>query len=129
MLVLAIRSDKPEAEIYLLEDGKVIVQKNWQAHRMLAATISKQLRDVLNDKQHSLSDISGIVFYEGPGSFTGLRIGASVANALANSLGVRVTGAGGDDWMKTGIESLTGNDEPRIELVYGSTPHITVQRK
>src|SRR3989304_194143 len=87
MIILALRTDKPEAELYLY-DGKTEPSKlKWQAHRELSGTIHKQIDKILNKSSKSLSDIDSIVVFKGPGSFTGLRIGLSVANDLAYSLG------------------------------------------
>jgi tRNA threonylcarbamoyladenosine biosynthesis protein TsaB len=38
----------------------------------------------------SLADIRGIIVADGPGSFTGLRVGASIAKALADTRGLPV---------------------------------------
>lgn len=58
----------------------------WPADRQLA----EQLLGFIYDKLHSLgkdwSDISSITFFSGPGSFTGLRIGAAIVNTLADQL-------------------------------------------
>lgn len=47
---------------------------------------------ILNEEGKSLKDITEIKVNTGPGSFTGLRVGVSVANALGWTLGIRVNG-------------------------------------
>ena len=39
-----------------------------------------------------LADIDAIAVYQGPGSYTGLRVGISVANAMAWALNIPVVG-------------------------------------
>ncbi len=41
----------------------------------------------------AITDLDGVLLSDGPGSFTGLRVGASVAKALAHARGVRVATA------------------------------------
>src|SRR3972149_5808009 len=48
--------------------------------------------EVLKKEKLSLKDIKEIEVETGPGSFTGLRVGVSVANALGWSLGIPVNG-------------------------------------
>lgn len=48
--------------------------------------------NLLSAKKFSLSDITSIEINSGPGSFTGLRIGLSVANVLGWFLEVPVNG-------------------------------------
>lgn len=50
------------------------------------------IEEVLKREGKTFKDIKEIEVYEGPGSFTGLRVGVSVANALGFSLGVPVNG-------------------------------------
>ncbi len=47
--------------------------------------------------------IEGIVCYEGPGSFTGLRIGLSFGNALAYTRGIPIVGARDSSWIEKGL--------------------------
>lgn len=124
MIVLTIRTDKPEAEIGLYNDHTQLVYKTWQAHKQLTETFHQKLQEIT-----SLSDIEGIVIYKGPGSFTGLRIGLSVANALAYSLNIPVV-ASSDNWIKEGIERLLEGKNDKIALPnYGAPAHITKQKK
>lgn len=52
----------------------------------LAEKIFSFIHEQLLTNQADWSDISEITFFSGPGSFTGLRIGAAVVNALAHEL-------------------------------------------
>jgi len=130
MIILSLRTDKPEAEIGLFDDATQLAYETWQAHRQLAETIHLKIRDLLKSQKKELADLQGIVVYEGPGSFTGLRIGMSVANALAFSLDVPVATATGDDWVTKAIESLREHPSKKpVAPAYGAPVHITTPRK
>lgn len=130
MLILTLRTDKPEAEIGLYEDAQQLFYETWQAHRQLAETIHQKITDVLSSQGKDLTDIAGIAAYHGPGSFTGLRIGLSVANALANSYKVPITGTTGDDWIELGIKQLLAGNGQKVALPeYGAPVHITEPKK
>ncbi|MCH7730755.1 tRNA (adenosine(37)-N6)-threonylcarbamoyltransferase complex dimerization subunit type 1 TsaB [Patescibacteria group bacterium] len=54
--------------------------------------LSSKGRSASGRKKLTLKDITEIEVNTGPGSFTGLRVGVSVANALGWALGVTVNG-------------------------------------
>ena len=56
--------------------------------RDLAEKLLGWLRDKLAENNKTWQDITEITFMSGPGSFTGLRIGASVVNTLAHELNI-----------------------------------------
>lgn len=58
----------------------------WEAGRDLAEGLLGFIRDKLQENGATWQDLSEITFYAGPGSFTGLRIGAAVVNTLAHEL-------------------------------------------
>ncbi len=130
MIILTIRTDKPEAEIGLYDDQSQLSYETWEAHRQLAETIHRKIEGLLTQQQKEWRDISGVACFQGPGSFTGLRIGLTVGNTLAYSLGLPVVATQGDDWRKTGIERLlNGESDKQAAPFYGADAHITPQKK
>lgn len=98
----------------------------WQAGRTLARGLLK----FLEEKTGNLHDIGGIGVMKGPGSFTGLRIGLTVANTLADSLSVPIVGATGEDWRKIVLKKLRAGENEKIVMPeYGAAAHITAPRK
>ena len=84
----------------------------------------------METKNLDLKDLSGIVVFKGPGSFTGLRIGFSVANAFAYSLGLPVVSGMQDNWAMEGIRRILSGENEVVALPeYGREPHITQQKK
>jgi tRNA threonylcarbamoyladenosine biosynthesis protein TsaB len=60
----------------------------WESGRDLARDLLKFIHDKLVENNADWQDISEITFFAGPGSFTGLRIGATVVNTLAQDLNI-----------------------------------------
>lgn len=130
MIILTIRTDKPEAEIGLFDDIKQLGYQTWQAHRTLAETIHQQIEKLLNKYDIGLEDVGGIIVFQGPGSFTGLRIGISVANSLAYGLGIAIVCCKHENWLKEGIKMLiSGQNDEVVTPAYGAPVRITTPKK
>lgn len=73
-----------------LDDEEDIVEREVGRERAQAVL---PLMDALL-KKHKLrpQDLSGIAVTTGPGSFTGLRVGISIANTLAHELRIPING-------------------------------------
>ena len=54
----------------------------------LAEKLLEFIKDKLAENRATWQDITEITFMSGPGSFTGLRIGASIVNTLAHELNI-----------------------------------------
>ena len=129
MLILTVRTDKPEAEIGLLEGEKKLAYHTWLAHRQLAETIHLELKKILKSQTLQLKDLEGVAVFKGPGSFTGLRIGISVANALADSLQIPIVAEADENWISQSIKRLEEGENEQIVLPeYGSPPHVTTPK-
>ena len=125
-MILALRTDKPEAELYLINNGKVESEIKWEAHRELADTLLLKINELLKSKNITQADIKGIIMHTGEGSFTGLRIGTTVANAMAYSLSVPIVAAKGDEWIRSGLEAIESAKVGGLVVPeYNAEPNIT----
>ncbi len=129
MLILTIRTDKPEAEIGLNEGNTRLAYETWAAHRQLAETLHVKIRELLQNSGRQVHDIEAVACYAGPGSFTGLRIGLSVGNALAYALDAPIAAETGDDWLARAAARLMSHDVDELALPqYGADVHITLPK-
>lgn len=113
-----------------------IVDDNKQHHfsqdlgRGLARFLLKFIEDSLVSLESDVRCISGIGVMKGPGSFTGLRIGLTVANTLADSLDIPIIGEMGDNWREQALARLDSGENDQIVLpFYGGEANITRPRK
>jgi tRNA threonylcarbamoyladenosine biosynthesis protein TsaB len=128
-MLIAIRTDKPEAELYIVDKGVVLDSIVWLAHRQLLESIHKNISELLHRNLLSLQDIKGVLVYTGVGSFTGLRIGVSVANALAAGLGVPILDASNEDWLQAASRISNCRLKEYVEPDYGAPAIITQPKK
>lgn len=85
---LFIDTSSREKIIIKINDKEFVLQTPDNKSQKLLSFISESLKK----ENLELSDLTAIEVATGPGSFTGLRVGVSVANALAFSLNIPVNG-------------------------------------
>lgn len=125
-MILAMRTDKPLAELVLLDGGKEVARYEWEAHRQLAATLVRSIQVFLEKNGTTVKKLSGIVVFSGSGSFTGLRIGATVANAIAYSHNLPVVASEGDKWLSEGVRKFSQAKPGKYVIpTYDREPNIT----
>ena len=84
--------------------------------RDTAEQIFSFIEDKLKQNNRTWQDITEITFMSGPGSFTGLRIGATVVNTLA-------------DQLQIPLYDHHGKKHPIIIPDYGRPANITKPKK
>ena len=101
MLIFAIDTSGETASAALVTEGKVLAETNFAFGAVRAnyaniarithsETLMPMIDFMLGTSRIPLSDIDYIAFGAGPGSFTGLRIGAATAKALCHAAGKRL---------------------------------------
>jgi tRNA threonylcarbamoyladenosine biosynthesis protein TsaB len=115
-MLLAIETATDCASAALGEPGgKEPLEENLLGARRHAAALIPMVERLLQQAGASLDDVRGIALSDGPGSFTGLRVGAAMAKALvharqlplwvAPSLLVRAAGAAQEGRLVLAISS------------------------
>lgn len=75
-----------------LKDGKKVVVSLSEENEYGSQVLWPLIMKVMEFGKLELSGLEGIEVETGPGSYTGLKVGVSVANALGYSLGITVNG-------------------------------------
>lgn len=86
MKYLLINTAVPISVILLVEDSKVISKAEENNSKDLSAKIFSMIDQVFKNANMSPQDLNKIFVVNGPGSFTGIRIGVTIAKVMAWSL-------------------------------------------
>lgn len=71
-----------------LGTGGAAIERHADGARGHARQLLPMIDELLREADKSLADLDGVIVADGPGSFTGLRVGASVAKALHDAVGL-----------------------------------------
>jgi len=128
-VILLLDTSTPVCKLSLI-DGDWRFDDEWQADRTLAKGLLGYIHKNLQKNDKTWSDLSAIGVFEGPGSFTGLRIGLTVLNTIAGSESIPIVGGRGEQWQADVLEKLHAGHNDKIVLpFYGSDAHITQPQK
>ena len=82
MLILAFESSARPASVALVRDGKLLAQSLQVSALTHSRTLLPMCEDLLKNTGLTLAEIDAIAVAQGPGSFTGIRIGVSTVKGL-----------------------------------------------
>jgi tRNA threonylcarbamoyladenosine biosynthesis protein TsaB len=90
MKAIALETSGMFGSIALVEDRRVVVEEEFPQGFKHAAGIISLIDRLTHSRGWSPADVSQVYVSSGPGSFTGLRVGITVAKTLAFSLGAKL---------------------------------------
>jgi len=120
---LALDASTEACSVALQLDGKVSSSYELcpQSHSL---RLLPMIDDLLKEAGIELSDVDGLIFGQGPGSFTGVRIGVGVAQGLAFSANLPVVGVSSlqamaqEAYIKHGQKQVIAAIDARMSEVY-----------
>ena len=83
MLTLAFETSAKAASVALTENGKLLGESYQNTGLTHSQTLMVMAEDLLKQCGKTVSDLTAVAVAEGPGSFTGVRIGVAAAKGFA----------------------------------------------
>lgn len=107
MLCLIINTASQYHELLLTNDTKIISHASWRSERKEATILLPKIQELLNEQSKELQDLTHILVVTGPGGFTSIRVGVTIANTLAYSLDISAAGISLFDWWNHKLRGET----------------------
>ena len=83
MLILAFETSAKAASVALMDENKLLGEHYQNTGLTHSQTLMVMAEDVLKQCGKTVSDVTAVAVAEGPGSFTGVRIGVAAAKGFA----------------------------------------------
>ena len=83
MLTLAFETSAKAASVALMDDRRLLGESYQNTGLTHSQTLMVMAEDMLKAAGKSMADVTAVAVAEGPGSFTGVRIGVAAAKGLA----------------------------------------------
>ncbi|MEG2351179.1 MAG: tRNA (adenosine(37)-N6)-threonylcarbamoyltransferase complex dimerization subunit type 1 TsaB [Bacilli bacterium] len=90
MKSLFIDSSGKKLSVAVIECGKLILSSNIDSYSKHSNFLMGEIINVINKLKMKISDIDNFIVVNGPGSFTGIRVGVTIAKTLAWSLNKKI---------------------------------------
>jgi len=106
-IILALETGIYGGSICLLKNDGEIASWVSEYEQTKSDEYLESIKKLLSNSQVNINEIKKIVISEGPGSYTGLRIGFSIAKGLKMALGVKIEGVSLLDEMAKNMRPIT----------------------
>lgn len=113
--LLGMDTSTSNMTIALLKNGEVVQEHDTEAVRNHSVQLLPNIQTLLKSAGIKSKDLSAIAVGQGPGSYTGVRIGVTAGKTFAWSLGIPLIGVSSLEAMAhSGIKQFAGDVEADI---------------
>lgn len=109
MYQLLLDSSNVLLSVGLAKDGKVFDKTSYEAWQRQSEMMVTEVENILKRNNIDKSELDGVVVGIGPGSYTGVRIGVTIAKTIAYALKIKV-------YAKSSLSLLKHREIPTICL-------------
>ncbi len=114
-MILNIETSSKNCSVSISSNGNLISNFDLEEERYRhSELLTYSIQDILNKNQISIKELSAVALGIGPGSFTGLRIGFSVAKGLCYPHGINLIGISS---LKILANSVNNNGKNVMTLI------------
>lgn len=108
MRVLGLETSEYVSGVALFADGELVAEQTFASRMNLCETLTVRLQALLGTDLACDAGLTAIAVSQGPGSFTGLRVGMATAKALAHACEAPLVGVPTQEVLAAGAEALAG---------------------
>ena len=109
MFQLLLDSSNAYLAVGLSKDGKVVDSTFYNAWQRQSEVMVTEIDNILKRNKISKSDLDAVVVGIGPGSYTGVRIGVTIAKTIAYALKIKI-------YAKSSLSLYVNENNPTICL-------------
>lgn len=120
MLVLSLDSSTETATVSVVNEEKLLGEITYNYKKQHSVILMPMIDSLLQNLQLDISSIDGFVVSKGPGSFTGLRIGAATMKGLSQGLNKPFVGVSTLDALAYNMAYTSGIVCPIIDALRGN---------
>lgn len=108
-LILSLETSTGVCSVSLHDDENLIVDREIHVPQSHASKLALLVDEVVQASGRSLKQLEAVAIASGPGSYTGLRIGTSMAKGLCYSLNVPLIAIGTLDVMASQVNKINAD--------------------
>lgn len=105
MKILAIDTSNRPLSVALLEDQTLLAENTTTVSKNHSVALMPAIEEIFKQSQLKPEEIDRVVVAQGPGSYTGLRIGVTTAKTLAYSLNKELVGVSSLAVLAKGVQA------------------------
>lgn len=120
MKILSLDSSTESATCAILEDDKLLGEINFNYKKQHSIVLMSMIDTLLKNLKLNVDSLDGFVVSKGPGSFTGLRIGAAAIKGLSQGSGKPFVGVSSLDALAYNLSYTPGIICPILDALRGN---------
>jgi tRNA threonylcarbamoyladenosine biosynthesis protein TsaB len=106
-MIICLETSTSMCSVALCDDAGVIALRESDMDKSHASSLTVYIDELLKESGLKAKDLEAVAVSKGPGSFTGLRIGVSVAKGIAYSASIPIIGIDTTLSMFYGLNNMT----------------------
>ena len=122
---LCIDTSTRYATVGISEKGELIQELTWHSQRNHSVELAPAIESVLNRQQIAVKDLAAVFVAKGPGAFSALRVGMSVAKSLSAGVEIPIVGISTTDIE---VEPYLGISQNIIGLVPAGRERVYIAK-
>jgi tRNA threonylcarbamoyladenosine biosynthesis protein TsaB len=122
---LSIDTSTRYATVGISEKGELIQELTWHSQRNHSVELAPAIEGLLNRQKISVKELAAVFVAKGPGAFSALRVGMSIAKSLSAGVEIPIVGISTTD---VEVEPYLGISQNIIGLVPAGRERVYIAK-